>query len=263
MLRKARVYLTVTQVSEVCSRYQAGESMAALGKVFGVPASTIQRRLRREGVQIHKGTYYSKHTANYAYFHIIDTEEKAYWLGFIAADGCVSTDQGYFLHIALQCSDEEHLKQFLGALKATHPIQHYPKYPHITIGSKELIQDLGQWGITPRKTYTLTWPQLPGHLIRHYIRGFVDGDGCWSTGPSFSVFGLAMFMQQIQKVLMHECGLKKTAVQSSHVEDTTKPFARLAYRGRLQVCRIADYLYEDATIWLPRKRDKIETLLKE
>lgn len=55
----------------------------------------------------------SKYTYNSNYFNVIDTPEKAYWLGFIAADGCVSinskTNSGE-LTIKLQISDNDHLK---------------------------------------------------------------------------------------------------------------------------------------------------------
>lgn len=46
------------------------------------------------------------------------------------------------------------------------------------IHSKNLIKLLVEkYKITPRKSLTLTFPDMPDHLIPHYLRGYNDGDG--------------------------------------------------------------------------------------
>ena len=55
------------------------------------------------------------------YFQTIDTENKAYWLGFIYADGCVSKDLHY-LTIDLSIADIDHIEKFKNEIDAHQKI---------------------------------------------------------------------------------------------------------------------------------------------
>lgn len=125
---------------------------------------------------------------NNSVFENIDTEEKAYWLGFIYADGCVSNSTKYTLEITLKKSDENHLKKFRSfldsdALISNKTISHGEKVykaVRIAVHSKKLVEDLISKGCTPRKSLTLSFPSreiLPQPLVKHFIRGYFDGDG--------------------------------------------------------------------------------------
>lgn len=55
------------------------------------------------------------------------------------------------------------------------------EYSRIQISSKTLTADLLKLGCTPRKSLTLKFPNdgifKSNDLIRHFIRGYFDGDG--------------------------------------------------------------------------------------
>ena len=102
-----------------------------------------------------------KYNCNYDYFKIIDTPEKAYWLGFIMADGCVmiskrirklktyeTIQQRYFLKIALSSVDTQHLEKFNQCINSSYPVKEYinktgykpnSKYSRIIIEDKNIV----------------------------------------------------------------------------------------------------------------------------
>jgi hypothetical protein len=148
---------------------------------------------------MYKGT---KYFINDKYFDIIDSYEKAYFLGFIAADGCIHIrpKKSYRLIIKLQAKDVEILKYIKHALSYNGPIRHQTKpfngkmYDQVVleIGNKYLIQSLVNLGITPRKSHTLLYPFIDESYNSSFIRGIFDGDGCLSVSmcnnnPSYTV----------------------------------------------------------------------------
>lgn len=125
-----------------------------------------------------------------AYFDIIDTEAKAYWLGFITADGCVSAGpvgangwQRHQLSVKLKGSDAGHLEKLKADLSAENPVRVMPQRgsvvgaAEIALTSAHLVESLIRLGVTPRKSLTVTPWSGPDDLMRHYWRGVFDGDG--------------------------------------------------------------------------------------
>lgn len=125
-----------------------------------------------------------------AFFDIIDTEAKAYWLGFVTADGCVEAGKigangwrRYGLSIRLKPSDAGHLEKFKADIAATHPVHVVPRSgegygrAEISLSSRRLAESLIALGVTPRKSLTATPWNGSAHLMCHYWRGMVDGDG--------------------------------------------------------------------------------------
>ena len=121
------------------------------------------------------------------YFDRIDTPDKAYWLGFIGADGCVTGfNRGYpRLQIKLARKDRGHLVLLHKALKANRPIRDHDEFSlgalrpcsTLTVYSPRLAEALVTHGITARKSATLQPWDGPADLMPHYWRGLMDGDG--------------------------------------------------------------------------------------
>jgi hypothetical protein len=116
------------------------------------------------------------------YFHTIDTAEKAYWLGFIAADGTVDDrPRRYSLSIDLQPRDLNWLQRFRDTVAPGATItQHGQRSYSVSIGSKELVTDVVRLGIGPRKSYHLTWPTIPEQYAITFLLGYFDGDGSFT-----------------------------------------------------------------------------------
>jgi hypothetical protein len=124
-----------------------------------------------------------KRKYNRKYFSEIDCEEKAYWLGFIAADGSVREKPDACLSIALKEADRTHLELFANALKYDGQIRHQKKSNscRIDLWGKEMSSDLIAHGIVPHKTHNLKPWNGPTEFMKSYWRGFFDGDGCISS----------------------------------------------------------------------------------
>lgn len=192
------------------------------------------------------------------YFDVIDTEEKAYWLGFIMADGC--NNENRILRVTLNNRDRKHLEKLRKSLKSNAPIKmERGNMCTLTVSSKILMQGLSKHGVIPNKTFATRMPDIPKHLVRHFIRGIFDGDGCITLSKDLKraavdIAGTKELLEQIQAVLIEELCLTKTKIIQ------TKSIFVLRYGGVNQPKKIGEWLYKNATIWLDRKHDKFSIL---
>lgn len=108
------------------------------------------------------------------YFENIDSEDKAYWLGFIWADGYINKDS---LEIEIHIKDKDHLVEFQEDLCDNHKLYDRERQTthscRLTLGSQKLVSDLVNLGYKNK----LVPVNLPEQLERHFIRGLFDGDG--------------------------------------------------------------------------------------
>ncbi len=120
------------------------------------------------------------------FFHTIDADHKAYWLGFLAADGTVvDSPRRYQVVLDLQPRDLHWLQRFRDTLAPGAAItQHGARSFSVCVASQELVGDLVALGVGPRKSDTLEWPQVPEAFAIPFLLGYFDGDGtfCPRTG---------------------------------------------------------------------------------
>lgn len=261
--------LSNEQILEICTRYQQGESSEKLAHEFSVSPPAIRGLLDRRGIQRRsKSDSHRKYECNQDFFASIDNQEKSYWLGFLSADGFIRSDGALTLHLA--SVDESHMRTFVNALQSTHPITHIAlkgrSYSKLYIQSTRMCEDLAKWGVTYKKTFTLQWPALEDDLMRHFLRGYADGDGGFYLAKTkyptpnlmFSMTSNEAFIQGCQDFLSSKLGLGKNKHYRRHPGSAID---ELRYGGTLQVARIARFLYQDATICLERKRKVVERFL--
>lgn len=213
-----------------------------------------------------------QHYLDDTYFSIIDTEEKAYWLGFLYADGCLSTrEYEYTIRLTLQAKDAAHVENFRKAIKAEHHVstvrstfeykgETKPRTATaIVISSKQMWEDLNRLGCTPTKTFTLVFPtsdQVPDHLLHHFVRGYFDGDGCmWiSKNKQSSIASFVSskaFIERLEKLLKEHFGVIKTYVREHHA---TKGVFYLCVKRVTDIIALSEHLYRNSTVYLSRKR---------
>lgn len=220
-----------------------------------------------------------KHFFNENYFEDIDTEEKAYWLGFIAADGSIvksSEYNSYRLYINLGHIDSAHLEKFKNAIEA-HDIelQSYTSMSgfcnsdgttttRIVLNSLKLCSDLAKYHIHQRKSYDIEMPNIDNNLIPHYLRGLFDGDGSYYCRYddknnryrySFEVVGASeILFKQIQEYLL-SMGIKTNIYHRKNGNSV-----RLMSSSKREITKLIDLLYSDANIYLDRKYKKINEI---
>lgn len=191
----------------------------------------------------------------------IDTQEKAYWLGFFYADAYNNEKLGRVV-IELQERDKEHLykcAKFFG--QPREPFRQeknrgkYIAY-RLELNSKHLTRTLAGHGCHQTKSFNIKFPHLSQKLIRHFVRGYFDGDGFLHVNKSDNQMNIGMvstkeMITKISKLL------KSIRVNSyiSYPERYTGNTCRLDSGGSRQVLRFCNWIYHDATIYLDRKFD--------
>lgn len=152
---------------------------------------------------------------NYVDYTVFDkwSEESAYWLGFIAADGNLSSSR-FRLYVALQVGDIEHIKKLKGFLKTVAPIRKHKTITkkgntsdvrYLAVTNRYLYEKLVGLGLVPRKSFleqdfTLG---IPKEFLLPFSFGYFDGDGCISTrrdNKRASVFfaGRSVFLKSLR-----------------------------------------------------------------
>lgn len=213
-----------------------------------------------------------KYTFNYNYFNSIDSEYKAYWLGFLYADGSLSEERNT-LSISLAESDRQHLYKFAKSIDLDRPINKTsdtPRTPNsqliykIEVTHNNIKEDLIKLGCMGNKTFKLKFPnttQVPEHLIRHFIRGYFDGDGSiWfhyskkfpNMRPTFSfgIVGTENIINHINKILIE---LNIHGLVSIRHPERNNNIRQLTGGGNYCTEKFLDYIYKDTNIYLDRK----------
>lgn len=256
--------LSVAEEKEVIKLYTIGKfSTRAIGKTYGYAShGPITRILKRHGIEQRTPAEQNrKYQLNPHIFDKIDTEKKAYFLGFIYADGCVFRRT---LRVGLKSSDKIQLEKLKAFLKSDSPIVEDTttlasngktyKRVHISFTDKHLANRLRDLGILPKRpNLDKCILQIPDHLMSHWIRGLFDGDGSFhSYKPGMSFVGQLELMEFIRGIFAVNIGPNHAIKIHKHNKANAY---YLIYMGRPQCQKIAEWLYEDANIWLNRKRD--------
>jgi len=240
--------------------YKGGLNSKQVAKECGVGVKKTQRILRENGVVFRHSQ--RKYSLNEHVFDSIDNEHAAYWYGFIYADGCVYKTH---LQVALGIKDRDHVDRLRAFLESTSPIreeEYDVKRARLTVASAHLTDRLRTLGIVPRRTKSanIIINNVPSEIFHHWLRGFFDGDGCadkrkciWFASRSIPL------LEHIRKTLANEAGRNPDI---SFVRHTKRNLYYLRYKGYYNAHAVADWLYKDATLWLPRKRHRIDSWKK-
>lgn len=249
---------------QIITLYNSGLSIKQVGERVGKSKSGVQYTLKKYSIPTNR-TYLDYHFKKYAcneeFFKTIDTEEKAYFLGFIMADGCVMEERSV-VTLTIHEKDIEILEKFKKALNSTYPIRKCGNhYVRIEFCSQIMVKDLVNLGVKSRKTKKLKMPLLENKdMYRHLIRGYFDGDGSiWydksSNSYSIQFIGTENVLNSM-KLIMNWSNNKLRATSEEKV------IFRLGYRGNVKVSEIMSELYEGATVYLKRKHERFQKCLE-
>jgi len=253
--RKARSdqWSPETYIAEaIVQKYQNGMSARQLGFEYGVADVTITGFLKRRGVFIrNRGNARRTNQIREDIFDTI-TEESAYWIGFLLADGNIHhpPKRSKQLNLGLAVKDWEHLEKFKKFVGSDKPLYYNKNGVFLSIYSNRIVEKLAEYGIVPRKSKTAKVPESLKNN-RHFWRGMVDGDG-WISPKNFGLCG-TIDVVQCFRVFIENLGL---------ILDMTIP--RIAILRKTDCCYECRYagqyiylllkhLYQSGDIWLDRK----------
>ena len=201
---------------------------------------------------------------NEEYFKKIDTEHKAYWLGYLMADGSMNKECTK-LTLNLSKNDECMLEILKKDLNSSSTIKYSTNngfdYARLMIGSQKMCKDLIYHGIVPKKSGKEILPDtIPKKLIRHFIRGFIDGDGSIGRHHFSMICNSEKFAIQIRDKFLEAIPELKSYLYKENRKYTD--YWSLHFSMNLKVARkIYDYLYKNATVFLKRKEIILNTVL--
>lgn len=250
---------TSEELEDMVTSYQQGESAQSIAQRYGTSYQVIQPVLVKQGVMLrsrHERHYgHNRHTFDARYFQTIDTQEKAYWLGFLTADGCITlgkkTQDSPRISLHLAMRDYEHLVKLKQALHATQVVSMHKQSCQFTICSPEMAADLMQHGIQPKKTFSTKPAQVAPLLERHYWRGVIDGDGHISkNGKQLVLVGDYEVVSGFQAFVITRCPKVKACI--SRMEN----IYQFQLGGAMMVRTMLNVLYEGATVYLNRKYER-------
>ncbi len=264
--------LSDSEIKTVIDLYESGASREELSAHWGVVPDTISSYFEINGVPMRDCQFPRQFDCNHDFFKTL-TPESCYAIGFISADGCVSERQT--VSIGLQGRDREILELLSKAMSSTYPITEYEatsdkakdgkprRYARFSMRSPEMVKDLIELGVTPRKSLTLKpCLQIPSEFERDYIRGLIDGDG-WVGVPksgrwNFGFCGSRWMVSYFQEYAHRLTG--SAANMSFPYEG--KDFARICYNGKRAPSKLAQEIYGGAAIALERKAEKAKIMME-
>lgn len=267
--------LTEENISKAVNDHVNGMLLKDVCKKYNISSPTIYRYMKKHNIE-YKNNHGRKNFFNEDYFNVIDTEHKAYWLGFIYADGSVgNTGSGNTktnrLQINISNKDIDLLKSFCEDLDYNiSKIRTYePKGTFssnlmsiIQINSIKLCSDLAKWGVHPNKTGKLNkLPNLPKELMPHFIRGFFDGDGwctCTDNSNNIGFVGDYNFLKNINDYLYAH--IKTSNRMLKKEQRRINEIYYLKYFSKNDHKLLYNFLYSNSSICLERKRIKLEML---
>ena len=248
---------------KIIKLYNSGLSQAKIGSIYNVGHYIIGDILRKYNINgrddSHKGR---KYTINENYFDIIDTPNKAYILGLLYADGCNYLPQ-HRVYIELQEADKYILDKINQEINSNKPLffnplndknSNWQNTYRLNITNKHISIKLNELGLVQNKSLILmppTW--LDTGLIAHFIRGYMDGDGCVSE-QFIEIASTKEMCLYIQKYCMDILNINATIRNVyNNPESNTK---LLFVNGKRQMKIFLDNIYQNAEMYIQRKYDK-------
>ena len=255
-------------LEDILPLYKEGMSLTKIAQIFKTTRDTLARMLKNNNIEVVNHQNLTKFDETI--FDSLESEESVYWFGFILADGNISKSNFTF-ELSLSAIDVEHLQKFnhfskhnknnvrIGSIKCGDKEFQRCRW---SITNKHLWNTLYSYGCVPNKSKILEFPKIMENskYIRHFIRGYFDGDGCITyrktdkeLKPSISMLGTKMFLSKVKKIL------NSLNIETSEVLfDKHKP-ETFTLNIHSKSCKdFLNFLYKDSNIYLTRKFKRYE-----
>lgn len=241
-----------------------GGSGVDAAKRFGCTAAMVSKVIKDLGIK-NSLQAMRNYEVDETFFDCIDSEPKAYFLGLLLTDGCVSRGD---VILSLTESDVDIIEKFRTHIRSTHPITCISGGPRViagaacvaapmvrlAIGSQKMVRSLARFGVIQRKTATVKpWTEDP-LLARHFWRGCVDGDGSISRNSTNGSWQVQLC--GTRELVEGFCGWSNAITGGDIHPRPIKKIWSAAACGRASPLLLAEALYGDATVALDRKHQR-------
>lgn len=253
--------------------YDERMSLEKVASTIGINMHTIWSAMKRWSFECRNLGDSHNLQFDKKFFDVIDTEQKAYFLGFIAADGNVHKKT---FQIGLNKRDEHILLSLKEALKAEYNVKTEREVVRrFTITNPYFTDALKRKGIVERKTFVLEFPSeeiVPSHLLRHYLRGYFDGDGCikfiiekqynkihWCFEVISNLNFITGYAKAINSLIQRD---SEPAIRKEKRRVNPIYYFSIGSSSDTILNKLYELFYKDATVYLFRKKEKFEQIQK-
>lgn len=179
--------------------------------------------------------------------------------------------------VSIKISDIEHLEKLKIALNTETPIHTYEvkqgykigtQYCRLIIADIELVDALMSHGCIQQKSNILLPPTgIPNSLRRHWIRGFMDGNGSISVTKTQKIDSYTIRFTSTDDVLnwIMDILIDDNIITRRYPFSKRKPehvVSSFEFGGNYLSKKYCDYIYDGATVYLQRKYDRYIELSK-
>jgi len=251
---------------EIIKAYEEGASLASLSRQTGLSTYKIKKILQNNSVKIRtrfEQTIFTNMSRgkqiNHNYFDELNNE-KAYYLGFLAADGCVRPNKNE-IKIGLSAIDREWLEEFKLKLNSEREIKDYITgkgfaVSELKFSSLKIKTELAKYSIVPNKTYLgITMKNIPDRYKLAFIKGYFDGDGCFVFNKNTKQCSLKI-TSHTKEILEEISYFFRAGNIYSHGKDFELDFSTNP------TLKIMELFYDLDTPCLKRKKEKYLEALK-
>jgi len=224
-----------------------------LAEFLGRTEPSIRGKLMQQGIKCKAAP---KTVVNEDFFQMWSAE-MAYVLGYWFADGFIGSKEGYKAFSISSC-DTDHLWKMLDLMESEHNVkidESRNGFGSFRIRNEKIYDDVCRLGGCERKSLVLRWPWVPISVVKDFIRGYVDGDGCIRINRSrkgnesyqLTVAGTSHFLSGLSKTVEDLLGITCPALMKNG-----KIYV-IAYSSIKARC-LCFWLYANASLALERKR---------
>lgn len=264
--------LTESDKDEIVQMFSDKIGIRQIAKIFPCTVRAVPLVLKERGIIAKRKNRYA---LNEHYFDNINTEQQAYWLGFIMADGCITTSNYFAFTLAEK--DKDMVYQLAKDLQYTGSVYtpdisssnfHRTNSYRINFSSKLLCDALRKLNITEHKALREDVPMLSENLMRHFIRGMFDGDGSVYTSISTVCHNgkrYEYYSVGVNIACSYTIGLRLQSIIEQGIAYTPKLHKHNSkncwYINILNKKSIKDFyhfMYSNSSIFILRKRNKYE-----
>lgn len=253
---------------QICEEYLNNTKTLDLSKKFNSSVTAIINVLKRNNIKLKtNGEAHKKYEFNENYFNKINSEDKAYWLGWLYSDGC--NQKNHNISIGLNKKDIHIIELFKKYINSNRPVYYKKKnIIELCLRSEIMSKSLFKVGCIYRKSLTLAFPtsnQVPKKFIFHFIRGYFEGDGCigiYDKKFQLSILGTKRFLSLLKNILEEE-GVGKISLKQK-----TQNTYSLNICNKKDIIKIRELLYENylknnktnSELILNRKFEKLSSI---
>ena len=250
------------QDQEVVNLHQqyiaSGLSVVSFAQKHNLSQNALRRAFKRLKLKIVPLEFCKrKFPVNDSFFKTIKTEEQAYVLGFIYADGC-NHEKYHRLEISLNKQDEDILVKISKILLCGNiNVKEYKQKKNkqnkvgLYVVSQQISDNLKTLGCPARKTFIIKFPILPIQLVSHFIRGYFDGDGMivvynrlkkqHKTKSKIAEFSITSTKEMLDAIGQHIASLNVNYnIKKRHKNRPTNNFTLRVF-GNRQIKKVCDF----------------------